>query len=468
MALEKQKLRARKPTLDEARGPRRLLVWGELAQWLVVDAELDELLRALDGRRSLRSVLKDHARRRGRPYEHVAREARPVIRHLVERGILTERGRESAAAEAGPIRIANLTINLTNRCNLRCHWCYNAGRTTEEMPIPAIMDAVAADRSIFDRAASCIILGGEPFLDPPRLWTALDRMGELFTVSPMVSTNGTLLTDRTVGELARRTAEVQVSLDSHDPERHDAVRGPGTHAAAVRGIRRLVAAGVHTIMSMIYTARNLDGLEPYLDLARELGVAEARFIPLRLIGGGRRVPEARPDQFAALTALLAVLDRRPGLRPLLGRDFFSIITAVCRYSFRRVNCGIGRRVIFIDADGAVYPCPNHVAPAFRAGTLRERGLAELVRASPVMKDVRARYHVAAYTRCRSCPFRHWCAGDCRGEVLALTGDPTAPSPHCEELRRVYTEILWLIAEKDPRLGLHAEEPEGRSTADTWL
>jgi uncharacterized protein len=425
-------------------------VWDDLPAWMVVDGELYSLLGGFDGRRPSIRVLRDHARRYNKPAEVVERETEPVIEELVAQGILTVAGTHPES-KPEPLSIANLTLNLTNRCNLRCPWCYNAGRTSDEMPVGELMDAIEAARGIFEPACSFILLGGEPFVDPGRLWIALDRAGSIFGPAPLVSTNGTLVTERVAAELAGRKVEVQVSLDSHDPGRHDAARGTGTCAKALQGTRRLVHEGVYTILSMVYTRHSLPDLEPYLELALNLGVAEARFIPLRLVGGGLGAREARPDQRVAL----------------LRRDFFSILFASCHYSVRRTSCGVGRRVVLIDADGAVYPCPNHTTTAFRAGSIAETGLAEIVHDSPVMRMVRERYQVSRYRRCRSCVFRHWCAGDCRGEVLALTGDPYASSPHCEELQQVYTQMLWLISEGKAPLGSPPPGQDRRTAVETF-
>jgi hypothetical protein len=38
---------------------------------------------------------------------------------------------------------------------------------------------------------------------------------------------------------------------------------------------------------------------------------------------------------------------------------------------------------------------------------------------------------------------YWCAGDCRGEAVATTGDPLAASPYCTDLRQCLTELFWL-------------------------
>ncbi len=467
MSRTKHIYRARKPTLEETRDQRRLLVWGDIAQWMVVDEELASLLSRFDGKRPLKRVLRAHAKRWEKPLDQVTREVEAVLPALVSRDILTT-SRRPVAIEPEPVSIANLTINVTNRCNLRCRFCYNAERRTPELPVERLMDALRDARPVLDEGASLILLGGEPLLDLERLLRVLDRAPEAFSTAPMVSTNGTLLTEEAVAALAERRVEVQVSLDGPDPARHDAGRGEGVFERAVSGVRRLVSAKVHTILSMVYTRDALADLSPYLDLALELGVAEARFIPLRLIGGGLESRDACPDQHETFTALLDILARRPETRSLLARDFFTILYTICRYSARRRSCGIGRRVAFIDADGAVYPCPNHVGPEHRAGLLADTSLAEILHDAPVFHETRRRYDIARYTRCRACPFRHWCAGDCRGEVVALTGDPAAPSPHCDELRRVYADMLWLLSEDDPRLGAAPRSPDAKQALDQFL
>jgi radical SAM protein with 4Fe4S-binding SPASM domain len=463
-------LRARKPTLTDERGDRHLLVWGELATWMVVDSELRSFLELFNGKRSLRRVLEQHARRTRRTVKEVEREAGPVVQHLLERRLLSAPGKDDVApVEPEPVGIANVTINTTNRCNLRCSFCYNAERATGELPISQIMDALDDARAgaVLEEDASFIILGGEPTLDLPRLLEAIDRSAALFRPAPLVSTNGTLLTAETVAELAARRVDVQVSLDSPLARRHDAVRGRGVFEKAVAGVRRLVAAGVPTTLSMVYTRENVAEIEPYLDLALALGVDEARFIPMRLIGRGGAHGALCPDQAATFDHLVEILERRPELRRLLLRDYFSILLTILRFSSPRTGCGIGRKVVFIDADGTVYPCPNHTRPEHACGNLRDAGLKQIIESSPVMNAVRERYQVTRYTRCRSCPFRYWCAGDCRGEALLAGDDPFAPSPHCEELRRTYTRMLWLIADGATSLGSSRNLGDGRRVEDLF-
>ena len=462
-------LHLRRPSLRDRRGEAHLLVWGELAQWMVVDGELLALLEQFDGKRTLKQVLRRHAKKQRRPAGQVQREAGPIVSDLLDKGVLHDGG-EAPALAPEPLSIANVTVNLTNHCNLRCSWCYNDERRggPQAMPAGALMDALEQGREVLAPDASLIILGGEPTLELPRLLEVLDRGGQLFSPRPLVSTNGTLLTDETVAQLASRRLELQVSLDSHLPQRHDAIRGPGVYHEALAGVRRVVRAGVHVILSMVYGRDSVQDFEPYLELALELGAREARFIPMRRLGRGSDVASERgPDQAEAFAQLLQVLQRRPELRPLLLRDYFSITSTIMRFSAPRSGCGVGRRVILIDADGTVYPCPNHAAPEHACGNLQHSSLPALLHDSPVMQAMRRRYHVDRYTRCRRCPFRHWCAGDCRGEVLAITGDPADPSPHCEQLRLIYQQMLWLIADGDQSLGMRERLQDGQRVADQF-
>ena len=434
------------PDYHEVRGDQHLLVWGILARWLVVDEDLWRLLGRLNGRRRLDRALLQHARAGGRPTAEVEAEARPLLAELERKGVLT-RSTRTPAPPTERLGVANVTLNLTNQCNLRCNFCYNPSGPGEELAVDRLMDALEQGRGILDPEASLILLGGEPTLRMDRLEGVLHRAEGLFKPLPMLSTNGTRLTQPNVERLARHRLEVQVSLDSPRAAGHDAVRGNETFTRAVQGVERLVTAQVPTILSMVFTSKTINDFEAYLDLAKDLGVREARFIPMRLMGRGADMARDLPDLVQAFDTLLEVLQRRPELRRLLVRDFFSILQAVCGHAAARPGCGVGARVIFIDADGRVFPCPNHRQEQLCLGSLADLDLERLVRGSEVLQEVRQAYQVDNYPGCSSCPFRYWCAGDCRGEALNITGDPFAPPPHCQELRVLIPKMLWLMAEE---------------------
>ncbi len=448
--------RAIAPTLHAVEGREHLLVWGDQGEWLLVDEGCAALLTELTPGRTLDQSVSEAAARGLGEVSGLRESVSAIWRVLVGRG-LVEGAAPTKDLATDATRICNVTMNLTNRCNLRCAWCYNGLRKTREASAAEVMGALRRGRGTLSDSASLIVLGGEPFVRFDALVEVLDGASDLFRPRVLVSTNGTVVRPEHAKELATRHVEVQVSIDSPDPTEHDGVRGPGAFERSLRGIRHLVAAGVPTILSMVYSSRTWSRFEAYLDMARRLGVQEARFIPLRLVGQGTAHRELLPDQAVAFDHLLDVAARRPDLRSLLGRDYFSILVKQCARSTKRASCGVGDQVLFVDADGSLYPCPNHVSPAMRVGSLLEGDLATTLARSPVLRGIRETYRVERYDGCARCVFRRWCAGDCRGEVIAAGLGPWAPSVHCEELKKIHLRALWLAARRDPRLTITATD-----------
>jgi mycofactocin biosynthetic radical S-adenosylmethionine protein MftC len=439
------RLSARLPSFRDERDGRTLLVWGDVGQWLVLDAEAARLFALFGRERAVSDALREHCRATAAAWETALCGAMPLLDALVERGLLgSPPGKPSPPPD--PLRLSNLTFNITNRCNLQCSWCYNPPSSGGEVDILALVDWMAAGADSLGSDIAFIILGGEPFLDQGRLVQCVRAAREYISGEILISTNGTLLDPETPAALASASATVQVSLDSAFPSKHDAVRGKGVFHRAIASAQRLADAGVRTILSMVMTRGCEDEFEPYFDLAMKTGVHEVRFIPLRRIGRGLANSAAVPDLYACFRRLVEILRARPRLSRLLERDFFSILMKVCRISRLRTNCGIGRRCLFVDADGTIFPCPNHRNSELQCGHVLRTPLANVLDDSPVVKSMRLRYRMEEMPTCLECAFRYWCAGDCRAEVLSVTGDPRAPSPYCEPLRKTMTDLFWLIAE----------------------
>jgi len=433
------------PDVREERDGRVLLLWGNVPHWMVVDKEMDAFLLDLDGR----SPLGDFIRTTG----HSRRGLAGTAKDLLAIGVLHDP--QSPKANPKPERefkLENIGLNLTARCNLRCAFCYNRDRLAAspqgEITAEEICGFLDTAKPLTAKAASLVILGGEPFLEPRKLFTVLAHAKRLGLTS-LVSTNGTLVTPELAGEARRNRLHVQVSIDGPDANSHDSVRGPGGFDRAVAGVRHLVAARVHTVISMVCHDRNIEQLEEFFDLAVRLRVDEARFIPLKRIGaadtsGFHPVPISK-----LMSTAYSLFKRRPEFLKFLGRDAFSVLGNTCRYSARRPSCGTGLQTVLLDADGALYPCLNLNLPQFRIASIRDRGydLSKIWRKSAGLRALREDTSLDNPRRaCSRCPVRYWCLGGCRGETLALCGDVRAPSPGCADLRRAMLDMMWVLAE----------------------
>lgn len=158
--------------------------------------------------------------------------------------------------------------------------------------------------------------GGEPFMNKDMLGILEDTL----TIGPAtVLTNGILIPERTAQRLqtivsrSRYSLELRVSIDGFTPEANDAIRGAGSFAKAMRGVKNLVDAG---FLPIITAAQTWDESETeaifqgFRKTLLELGYNRPRIKlipPLRL--GREKVRSRGYDQFEYLTkAMLSDYD----------------------------------------------------------------------------------------------------------------------------------------------------------------
>ena len=153
------------------------------------------------------------------------------------------------------MRIDTVLLKVASRCNLNCSYCYvyNMGdaswrhmpkRMSEETEslVTAQLSRLCKAQ---DHPFAVVLHGGEPLLlGARRLQFLLRRLRAALPVSCSVNiqTNGVLITPAVLDICANEGVSLSVSLDGpadiHDCCRVD-LRGRATHAAVIRGIRRL-------------------------------------------------------------------------------------------------------------------------------------------------------------------------------------------------------------------------------------
>jgi MoaA/NifB/PqqE/SkfB family radical SAM enzyme len=189
--------------------------------------------------------------------------------------------------------LRSLWLQVTGTlCNLACTHCLNA--SGPRAPWLASLDAETVHRALAEAEALGVkeiyFTGGEPFLHPEIL-ALLDAS---LAIGPTtVLTNGTLIDEALAGRLGALAAgslyslEIRVSLDGATAGENDRVRGSGTFARALDGLRALAAHGLLPIV----TATDVRG-DPTLyarlrDALLAAGLARPRIKILPLLPAGR-------------------------------------------------------------------------------------------------------------------------------------------------------------------------------------
>lgn len=195
-------------------------------------------------------------------------------------------------------------------CNIACRHCFvSCGPKANQVPMMTVEEVRRAlDEGAASGMRQVYFTGGEPLLHP-RIRELVDLA---LGVAPLtVLTNGLLLDDGTVEFLAGRfraarySLDLRVSLDGMTAGQNDPVRGRGTFERVVSALRRLGAAGLSPVVTVVEHEEGLEGAEArarFLDFVRRLGIRQPRvkFLPLLRIGReGRRTHGYRPEDTLA-------------------------------------------------------------------------------------------------------------------------------------------------------------------------
>jgi len=335
--------------------------------------------------------------------------------------------------------------NLTEQCNLSCQHCYmdaqKKGR--EELTLEEGISLV--DQLAELKVPIVIFTGGEPLLS--RNFYALAFHAREVGLRAVISTNGTLITPQVARLLAEaKIGYVGVSLDSVDPERHDAFRGAiGAHDRALQGLRNARDAGLKTGLRITLTKDNWQDVPALLSLALEESIP--RFCLYHLVPTGRGAGIADRDVTAeqrrsVIRFLAEAAEELKGQNieilttdsPMDGAFLMEILKddprreEVGKLLTNAGGCSAGVKVANINYRGDVHPC--HFMPQVVVGNVRERSFRDIWIDNPSPELLALREIRSSLTgACGSCEYLDLCGG-CRQKAFYYRGDLKAEDPTC--------------------------------------
>lgn len=318
-----------------------------------------------------------------------------------------------------PVKVS---LDITSRCNLSCTHCRHSpdGKEADELSfseICTLIDDLARLR-VFRLGLS----GGEPFVraDAPEIirYAASYAPGRVF-----VSTNGTLVDERLLGELdpAKGRLTLKISLDGTE-EIHDAIRGrEGAFAAACEALRLCTARGFRAEVTTTVSRDNLDYLADVASLAASLGCYRYHLVEILPVGKATLAkcldPAARSRAWKVARQLQAEHPDRVVVKlPFAGGNPQSL------------RCMAGISECGILSDGSVVGC--RLLPHVREGNVRDRSLSDMWSNPLAFSYFRSAEDHVADAACRGCRGFLSCGGGCRAYAHGLSGDPYARDPRC--------------------------------------
>jgi MoaA/NifB/PqqE/SkfB family radical SAM enzyme len=242
------------------------------------------------------------------------------------------------------------SYNITGRCNMKCTFCEWWKHQIPELSTKKALQAIDAVCSLgvpfFD------LSGGEPLLREDLLVLAKRVASHGCLVS--MNTNGTLLTEDKIDDVAAIFDTVVVSLDG--PKlMHDKIRGvAGTYDKAMKAIELLKAHGVKTGVNSVATPWNIDILPEFIeDLRSKVDMAQVQ--PMHPYPP---TPENTPtkQQVSRLVNFLLELKRSDPSFLALPTEFIKGFEQFFNGTAPKI-CDAGELYVAINPEGKLLACP---------------------------------------------------------------------------------------------------------------
>jgi uncharacterized protein len=345
-------------------------------------------------------------------------------------GFLLERGRAPPALDAEQGGCVTFMVNVSQRCNLTCSYCYvNQGLFDyEEKPVKKMR------REIFETVVPRVFrmfpdsesyafhfYGGEPLMN----FTAIREISEAALAQAQargagvqfyVTTNGTLITGEIADFFDRLRFNVYLSVDGERAS-HDEYRkyrdGRGSFDDVMASFALLRSRPhVHLIGSSV--VRDGFSLGEAIQFLAQHGADTCKAERVRLAEGAagaltetqrerylRDIRDLIAHYIEAISQGRTAMDYR--LRP-------KILQLLLRRR-RAFFCAAGERMFGIAANGEIYPCALHVGRRqAKLGSLDDGIDGELAR------SFRRKYAAETQPRCGTCWAHNLCGGGCSAMV----------------------------------------------------
>lgn len=173
-------------------------------------------------------------------------------------------------------QINYLRLSITDRCNFRCQYCM-----AEDMTFTPRQNALNADE--FVKISRCLVelgirkirvTGGEPLVHPDfqAIILGLSKIQDLQTLA--ITTNGALLSKHIDAIAQANVGQLNISLDSLNPQRFAHISRTGQLEPVLEGISAAVAAGIPRIRLnvVLQKAVNTDEVIPLIEFAIEKNI----------------------------------------------------------------------------------------------------------------------------------------------------------------------------------------------------
>ncbi|MGN6713020.1 radical SAM protein [Anaerocolumna jejuensis] len=280
-------------------------------------------------------------------------------------------------------------LHITQRCNLRCSYCYNSDNLNRP-------DGITIDecKEIANKLKNCgvkkiIITGGEPFI----------RM-DLLEICKIFKEHGFSLEILTNGSLINRNIEVLefidkavISIDTFDGAKNLRI---GLDLDKFREIIKMVAHKYSDkiILRSVITKKDEESWKTIKEFANELNCSFIQSV-------------FSPNNISEISLIPSI-----DCAQEIGVELTQLSGVICGACFKEIA---------IDSNGDIYPCQSLIKSDFLISNIFTNNWFDELNESKITKYFKERF-ICNVEGCSKCNYKYICGGGCPAISYNLYGD----------------------------------------------
>lgn len=410
------------------KGDKILFLNPSVPAWIITNSNGAKALKLCNGKKTVSEISKGISK-------YISRDTTDEIQNffkeiITESKLFSTHSQEPAISK--PYNLHTVHLDLTNKCNLRCIYCYADERAKEEsrLDFNAYLNIIDSINNL-SKNVDIVLTGGEPLLVNYALDVAeyaKKKGNQLHLLS-----NGLLINNDNVKQISELFDLVKISLDGGTSEIHDFHRGEGSFYNTLTAIELLIQNKAKLQVSMTVTKRNINNIESMVNKFGSL----LSFAPLFKAGrakNNKRLSITGREYYNALNSI-------DNVNPMS-----YLCSSLDRAKKQRImKCAIGDAEISISDTGDVYPCHLLHLPQFLAGNVKEKSLEAIYQTSDNLKSCR-QLNVLNVKGCKQCDIRFICGGSCWARAFYEKKKINVSDDFCEYEKQAFINGLFDLHE----------------------
>ncbi len=363
-------------------------------------------------------------------------------------------------------RIQSIWINITQKCNLGCVYCFAGDGSygdSKQMPFDIVVKSIefVISHNILlnnkNKYLSIVFFGGEPLLNFKTIQESIINLKKNYAeinFEYTIVTNGSLINDEIAMFLKKWNIRIQVSLDGGETT-HDKYRPFKNQSGSFETIRNNIKTlNKYEVPFVVRETFNKEINTP-------LSVIEiSELSPIKIYGSLCNCSKSdplylNPSDLKKISDDIRMMTIENSINTNSKYKLFDLssnyLQSIKSSKLSTCNCGAGRGMISVDVNGDIYLCSPFIGNSdFKIGDIFT-GFNE-------KRNVYLNDSVELKKECSICWARYQCAGGCYHSNFLLTGDCFTPDEdRCTFLRSLFeTHYINYILLREKVLNDHAQ------------